>query len=144
MVWASGAVVTAAQLNANAPQEWTAYTPTIAGWTLGNGTIVGRYCRHGDTVILQTRLLMGSTSAAAGVPVFNLPIPALSNVTNGGIGAAWWFDASTTIGYVGATRVTPSGVSVYMIGTNGALGGSHPFVVTTSDYIEAHVVYEAA
>lgn len=59
---------------------WTGYTPTFQGFTLGNGTVTGRYTQMGETVDFWVFVTLGSTSAMTsnlevGVPVTGLSAP---------------------------------------------------------------------
>ena len=55
------------------PGAWTAYTPTLAGITLGNGTMSARYALIGKTMHLRFDFTLGSTSAITGQARFSLP-----------------------------------------------------------------------
>src|SRR4051794_8979925 len=52
---------------------WTAYTPTIGGVTLGNGTVVGFYRKVGKTLHLRVRFVAGSTTVVTGAMSVSLP-----------------------------------------------------------------------
>ena len=52
---------------------WTAYTPTITNFTLGNGTVTARYKQIGKTLLLQCKITFGSTSSISGSPIFSMP-----------------------------------------------------------------------
>jgi hypothetical protein len=52
---------------------WTSYTPTLAGITLGNGTMSARYALIGKTMHLRFDFTLGSTSAITGQARFSLP-----------------------------------------------------------------------
>lgn len=52
---------------------WTAYTPTLANLTLGNGTLAASYRRIGHSLELRFRFTLGSTSAVGTSPTFSLP-----------------------------------------------------------------------
>ena len=49
--------------------NWQAWTPTWAGTTVGNGTVVARYTQIGKTVHFQVLLTFGSTTTFAGTGV---------------------------------------------------------------------------
>lgn len=57
----------------NAETAWTAYTPTITNFTLGNGTVTARYKLIGKTLLLQCKIIFGSTSSISGSPIFYMP-----------------------------------------------------------------------
>lgn len=60
---------------------WAAYTPTLSGVTLGNGTLTGRWTRHGRTVHCTGRITLGSTSSVTGNVTVGLPV-AVSTIFN--------------------------------------------------------------
>jgi hypothetical protein len=54
-----------------------AYTPTMAGLTLGNGTLDSQYMRRGDYVEVEGSVVFGSTTSIPGPGVtISLPVPA--------------------------------------------------------------------
>ncbi len=60
------------------------YTPTVGGFTLGNGTILGTYHRSDGWCDFEVRIGLGSTSAVTGALTVTLPITAAAvAVTNG-------------------------------------------------------------
>jgi hypothetical protein len=152
--WVAGEVVTAALLNIHLRDNlnavsgiWGNYTPTVSGWTIGNGTLSGRYTQIGKTVHAIAVLVAGTTTNPLGVPVLSLPVTPAAGPSGAasGISVTYWYDTSAAITYSGHGRITTSGVSVYRAGvTNGQLDGTHPFVLASTDFIEAHVTYQAA
>lgn len=98
--FSGGAVLTAAQMNQyvrdnfNAIGDaWTSYTPTLGGWTLGNGTLVGKYSQAGKLVIGRIEYTVGSTDTKAGTLIFATPVA--PNLVNGATcGRAGLFDTS--------------------------------------------------
>jgi hypothetical protein len=52
---------------------WTAWTPTITGFTVGNGTVAGRYLKSGRNLDLELFITFGSTSAVTGSLSMSLP-----------------------------------------------------------------------
>lgn len=61
---------------------WTTYTPTVTGFTLGNGTSTHRWMKVGDLIFTKHRLVLGSTSAVTGWINIALPF-ALGAAPNG-------------------------------------------------------------
>lgn len=80
MVWAAGATLTAAQLNANAPQEWTAWTPTVSAssGSFSSLTAVARYARHGKTVVWFAKFTINTVGTASVYLQFTLPVNAVT------------------------------------------------------------------
>lgn len=125
---------------------WTAYTPTLGGFTAGNGTAAGAYCKTGKKVEFRASFTFGTTSAAAiSTPSLTLPVTAVAAFAgvfkglfvNGG---NYW-DGFTIQDTTGACQVGTSG------GTNGAQGAistTVPFTWTTGSVIRLFGTYEAA
>lgn len=69
--WVAGEVVTAAFMNTEIRDAltgiqaaWTAYTPTATNFTVGNGTLLGRWQRLGKTAVgIRINFTAGSTSS---------------------------------------------------------------------------------
>lgn len=92
--WTAGAVLAAAQLNAQVRDNmkaigdpWTAYTPQWIGATtnpvIGNGSITGAYMQAGKFVNFRIRIVMGTTTTyGAGAYTFGLPVPAIVGIDN--------------------------------------------------------------
>jgi len=125
---------------------WNSYTPTLGAWTLGNGTVYGRYIQVQKTVLFKCGFTFGSTSAAAASsPTLTLPVTAAGtgdpSITGRVIdnGTAYYhpfpvFASTTTIG-------------LYFPGTNGQWvvpSTTVPFTWTTGDSFHFAGSYEAA
>ncbi len=80
MTWSAGAVLTAAQLNAYVPQEWTAWTPTVTATagTFGSVAGSGRYILIGKTVLWDLSITITTVGTASGGVVFTLPVTAIA------------------------------------------------------------------
>jgi hypothetical protein len=50
-------------LDAKAPSTPVAYTPTLSGITLGNGTVSAKYCKIGAVIVDEIVISFGSTTA---------------------------------------------------------------------------------
>jgi hypothetical protein len=77
--WLAGQRITAERLRAG-QGVWQAYTPSWTASTInpivGNGQLIGRYMRVGNTLDFMLRIVWGSsTNAGAGIFDFGLPIP---------------------------------------------------------------------
>jgi len=122
--------------------QWTAYTPTITGLTLGNGTATGRYHRIGDTVHLHISIDIGSTTTM-GSAAIALPFATLSEV--GGVATLIRVGGSRQLGQA---RVNGSTVIVYAVvpstGNNVSLDATTPFTWTADSFILVDATYEAA
>src|SRR4051812_16471214 len=103
--WAGGENPTATKMNTEIRDAitamqaaWTAFTPTMTTWTLGNGTLVGKYNRVGKTIDVHMEYTIGSTDTlAAGSPAWSLPFQANWSVTGNpgqSLGRVFLFDTS--------------------------------------------------
>lgn len=151
-IFATNDNVSANDLNGLAG-AWNSYTPTLGGFTKGNGSTVGKYLQFGKLVIFRAYFSFGSTSAAASAPLdLGLPVTAASATGDTLIeGQASLFDYSASIGYEGHAQITATGVvSLYrleVIGSNLAqsyLSTTAPFTWATNDLAFVSGIYEAA
>lgn len=55
---------------------WTAFTPTITNWGVGNGTLLGRFEQRGKSVKFRIEFTVGSTTTLSGILNFALPVAA--------------------------------------------------------------------
>lgn len=154
--WAVGNKITAALLNSqvrdliNGFGAKTSYTPTLTGFTLGNGTIAGSYTQIGKWVWFEATFTMGTTSAAASaIPTCTLPVTAAAGTVNNALCRAQFTDAGTAA-YLAAARVlSTTTCAAYIIGSSGVLttpSTTTPFTWTpaNNDVIYWSGIYEAA
>lgn len=100
---------------------WSSWTPTFAGFTLGNGTATAKYSQVGKIVNWTLTLTCGSTSAStATTATFTLPVTAARASAGSGFIAAYKTGAvvncTTT---VAEPVITGGGTS--MLGTSSGL-----------------------
>lgn len=131
--------------------QWTDFTPTFTGITLGNGTATGRYLPHGMTRVAHLTLVLGSTTVIGANPSFTPP----GNLHNahGCRGLA--------IQYHDTSAGTPAGMflGIPIVNTTGdvrlgyhnvsgtairaaAITNALPFVWATGDRIDILGIYE--
>ena len=155
--WVDGETVTAAIQNLHVRDNlndlrlswaaWTSYTPTLTGFTLGNGTITGASLTIGKTVLWRVSLTFGTTTTAASAsPTFTLPATGLA-ASNLPVNALF-YDLSTTTYYqaVGRQNSTTT-VALAIPGASGVFTTpttTTPFTWTTGDVILASGVVEIA
>lgn len=140
---AAGAWQTAVPLGA-----WTTWTPTLTNLTLGNGTLVAKYCRIGRAIHWRFKFTLGSTSAVGSFPqTFTLPVAAHADYSavDVVIGLANFADTGTA-GYVAMVVATATGTGLFIkaASPNSAISATVPFTWTTGDIISATGTYEAA
>lgn len=139
MPFTAGSVLAAADFN------WTSYTPTLTGFTVGNGSVTGRYAKLGKTVIVEVLATLGSTSAVTGALSVNFPFTAARTKS---VGRAVASPAGTT-NYVLTALATNAtgGVSIVVEGTNGALSSissTSPATWASGGWLLIQVTYESA
>jgi hypothetical protein len=128
--------------------DWTAWTPTLTGFTLGNGSVYARYFQTGKTVTFNFRILFGSTTSITGTPSFTLPnTPTLTQFfTTGEIND----NGTTRYGILGQVVGGASEVYLYVaVTSNPYLQGTlitatTPMTWTTSDCYTIAGTYEVA
>lgn len=116
----AGAVVRPGDVTVLGSPTWASFTPTwtasSGGQSLGNGTLLGRYCQSGKIVFFQIKLLFGSTTVRGsgrysfgGLPVARagLNIQAVS----------CYAEAAGGLRYGGAAQVDSGGVFSMNLGT---------------------------
>lgn len=122
---------------------WSTYVPTIAGITIGNGTVVGRYRAVGKTVDYSVTIVLGNTSSVTNIIFFSPPVAPRSMQDRSPVGAVVLGDAST-----GARRIwfaAGGGTSFAINDSSGAVASNtNPWTWATGDFIEVRGTYEAA
>lgn len=126
---------------------WNVYTPTLGGFTLGNGSTGGAYLQVGKLVIFHAYFVFGSTSAAAtAAPTLTLPVTAISTARQL-FQAAFW-DSSAGAPYSAYAANWSSTTVVTMYTATGEVWEScttsTPFTWATDDAIYVSGTYEAA
>lgn len=128
--------------------DWTTFTPTLGGITIGNGSREGRYMQIGKTIIFSMRLVFGSTTSITGTPTMDLPATAKTTqfFTTGEI------EDSGTARYGILGQIVASTVTVYLyVGnvtgtylTGSLISSSLPMTWTTNDVYTICGTYEVA
>lgn len=113
--WVTGEVVTAAEMNAEVRDALTgiqaaltAYTPTVANMTLGNGTITGRWTRFGKNAFVRINLVSGTTTTYTATNV-TISLPAAAHATGVQAVTAFMNNNVAGLGWIaaGASVATP-------------------------------------
>ena len=143
-------IVTAAKLNAATARDWTTWTPTTGGITLGSGVIVARWSQVGNIAFCNFTFTLAAGSAiTAGVTVTG-PVTGFGYGTALAPGTARLTDAGTA-SFTGA--VIQNSTTVFEIrsvkadmadGQYEALSSTNPFTWTATDIIGASWFYEVA
>jgi hypothetical protein len=153
----SGQVLTAAQMN-SIGEAWTSFTPV---WTstgtqpaIGNGTLVGKFCRINKLVIGSIALISGSTTNfGTGSYLFNFPVTAASPIFAFGImlSEGVYYDSNVGAGYKLSASFNAGSTANFRIQvyTNASqtyqlLGATSPVTFVSPDEIIINFCYEAA
>ena len=109
MCFSSGVWIVLGRTAAAADTAWTAYTPTWTAATtnpvVNNGTLIGRYQKHGRTVVVHINLVPGSsTTFGSGIYAFALPFTS-ANVGASFVGTAQLLGSAR---WLGETVISPN------------------------------------
>jgi hypothetical protein len=133
---------------------WTNYTPTLTadqgGFSLGNGSLSGRYKQIGKTVFFHLKFVFGSTTSA-GTGHWNFGLPVTAQNTNFTFSAAILDNGASWYGGIGNGNYTglTTSFAVIIPGTNAAVttwaavGNGGPFTWGAADNITISGSYEA-
>lgn len=124
---------------------WQAYAPVLAGtgWTLGNGTLTGRYCQIGKTVHFASRLVIGSTTAK-GSGQLNIGLPVTATAMQFGL-VSMVHDISPNTWFPGQAVITSGAALASFFQSSGAaVHGTAPVTLATGDEVFVNGTYEAA
>jgi hypothetical protein len=122
---------------------WTTYSPAVVGFTLGNGTVVGRYTKQGKRVSASVLVTLGTTSAVTATMTVSLPVSSAgtfgSQAMAVGVGQAF-IGAS----FYGLFATPASGTTVLLRTAAGApIGTSVPAPWVAGSQFSANVTYES-
>ncbi|HKN44289.1 MAG TPA: hypothetical protein VJW23_10215 [Propionibacteriaceae bacterium] len=122
-----------------------AYTPTMAGWGLVNGTLTGKYMQTGKMVEFKIVYTVGSTDTFAGAPTFSLPQTAVAlDSGRQPVGTSSMFDTSASA-YRHYFAAALSTVAVTLYNNDGSfLSPTVPWTWAVGDKIVITGTYEAA
>ena len=131
---------------------WTTYTPTLTGYTVGNGTSTWRYATSGKITFVYGTIKLGSTSSITGSFSFTLPntISQIATIYTQ-IGYAELEDAGTTNYFGVCTYYSVDGKVYVYVGkadgtylTQALVSSTVPFTWTTNDSIDVMCWYQEA
>jgi hypothetical protein len=127
-----------------------AYTPTITGnsaFTLGNGTLNGRYVQVGKTVTATVNLVCGSTtSLPTSFTYVSLPVTAQNNYAVGGVhyedspGGTNYENNVILANTTTALLFTPAATDA----NSAFFNATSPFTFGSGDLMRFSITYEAA
>lgn len=125
---------------------WAAYTPTVTvaggGFSLGNGTAVGRYKQVGKAVTAIVTLTFGSTTAfGSGILQVAAPVTARAGAIYQGV--LYGFNAGVNV-RVGAAQVNGATISGIFDQANQSQSVTYPWTLKSGDVLTYQVTFEAA
>ena len=143
----AGQVLTASELNAAG--AYTSYTPTFAGFTLGNGTInFAKYTKFNKLVHVWGQVTLGSTSVMTGPLDVSLPATAVGPVLTVGGNCQFYNNALLYFGQL--IHITTTSIRLVAINSTGTyafntdIGAAVPFSWANTHSFRWNHVYEAA
>ncbi|MEU7400702.1 hypothetical protein [Streptomyces sp. NPDC044948] len=128
--------------------DWQAYTATLTGLTLGNGSVLTRYQKLGNRIAVAWSLNWGSTTSGS-MPQISLPVAPASlggmrwtgqGTINDGSGSAW---------HTGWAVLQDSGtaISTYAVSTSSAITSTLSvagITMQSGGWLQGHLEYEVA
>ena len=136
-------------LDARTPATLTTYTPSFTGLTLGNGTVVAKYCKVGGVIVDEIVITFGSTTVITG-SVFITGMQSANSTAPMISGAVNLHDAGSAY-YAGAARVSSAtNIEIHTQTSSGAyvalasLSSTVPHTWATGDQIIVKTVRLAA
>jgi len=157
---ATGDVLTASKWNQDVVANWqavggawTAYTPTWTNLTVGNATQDSRYIKVGRLVMVNLKIILGSTSSVGSIPEFSLPANLDASYGTGdtigdlqlqqvSAGAVYWGKALPRTDLTGARPFVDQVAGTYNVPQ--IVNATIPFTWATGDIISGTLIYEAA
>lgn len=131
--------------------DWSSFTPSFTGLTVGNGTMNAYYAVVGKIVFVQLKFTAGSTSSFSGFNgIFNLPVTATTTVlddSSNHIGTANFRDNTPATNYLGMVRqesATTGRLVRFNGNANSGVSSTTPFTWTTNDSFMGSFTYWAA
>ena len=148
----AGQVLTAAQLN-GIGEASTAFTPTLTGATVGNGTLDCAFQRVNKIVKATYKWTLGSTSTITGGLLFSLPVTGTASAAQSIqiVGQGLYTDVSAGFDFIAQSYyATSTTIGMVVLDASGTflriatqVNGTNPVVPATGDILRLQVVYEA-
>jgi hypothetical protein len=110
---------------------WTAYTPTLANLTLGNGVMAASYRRIGHTLELRFRFTFGTTSVMGTNPTFSLPAGMSALNTSDIAGDMYFQDTGASTRRGQGIIASATTIGIFNFSTTGVLQGTSSTVPHT-------------
>lgn len=123
------------------------YTPTVSGWSLGNGTVTGTYSQRGDGYITCAgKIVCGSTTSFGSRLITSVPVaPAAAKWSYGGNlkdnSGSIFTPCNWRIGDGGTTTLEPFAMTGANQMNNAGLTSAIPWTWATNDEVEWNLGY---
>ena len=131
---------------------WTSFTPTLSGWTIGNGSFSAAYSQIGRVINVRGKFTGGSTTVAASF--FDMTFPVAANAfydtTKQPLISANYYDTSAGALFPCSGIWISTTVRIVAITASGTfagvadMSGTVPVTYGTGDTINFSYSYEAA
>jgi hypothetical protein len=123
---------------------WTSWTPTFSNFTIGSGTVSGRYTQIGKTVIFTLEVTL-SSSTMGSIPTFTLPVTSRTYKTSFMVGSGQIEDVSVA-GYPLIAKWNSTTVArlLYRTTVDANITSSAPMSWGNTDNFSLTGTYEAA
>lgn len=147
----TGDALSAANMN-SIGAAWVTYTPTLSGWTQGNGTFSAAYQQINKLIVYRGTFTGGTTTTASSF--FDISFPVASNgyydTYKQPLISANYYDTSAGTNYTLqglwiSTTIRLAAIntaSTFATVTN--MGGTAPVTYGTGDFISWTICYEAS
>lgn len=124
--------------------SWTAYTPTVSGWTRVNGAIAGAFMQAGKLTHYRITYTLGSSDTISGLLRLTLPSLAAGGAPWYPSGRASLQDVSAGNRYFrNAAKVSSSTSEILLSDDTGTqVSSTVPFTFATGDIIQVAGTYE--
>lgn len=112
------------------------YTPTLAGITIGNGSVVATYLQIGKFCIYQIKVTWGTTTSSSGNVTITLPVAAQNAASATGCNYSYGNDVSANTSYIMRAVETDASTLLMCYGTttNSPISSTQPFTWANTDW----------
>lgn len=126
--------------------EWTSYTPTVTNFTLGDGTLTGKYTQVGNITVVRVDIIFGSTSAFTAAITVSFPVTMITG-SSFMVGSGEAIDVSTSQSWFVRNRLASSTTFAPLVSEGAAaavIQATAPFTWATGDELHLLIVGENA
>ena len=147
----AGQILTASTMN-SIGAAWESFTPTLSGWTQGNGTFSAAYCQINKLIVYRGTFVGGTTTSQASF--FDITVPVAANAYydtfKQPLISANYYDTSVGTNYTLQGLWISTTVRIGALNTAGTfatvanMASGTPIGYGTGDFISWTICYEAA